>query len=125
MQFTPVHRLLGLAPEPLSDEMMDEAIARGIAETDDLDWKSKPPPAKGMTKTDYPKGIAAMANSGGGKIVYGITERDKCATGRVDAGELNERLEQTLRSVAVSSIHPGPLPCHGKIAWLRGAYRPG
>jgi len=57
MQFTPVHRLLGLAPEPLSDEMMDEAIARGIAETDDLDWKSKPPPAKGMAETDYPKAL--------------------------------------------------------------------
>jgi hypothetical protein len=106
MQFTPIHRLLGRAPAPLSDEMIDEAINQSIAETDDLDWKSKLPPAKGMAETDYPKDIAAMANSGGGMIVYGIAESDKRATGRVDTSELTERLEQTLRSVAVSSIHP-------------------
>jgi predicted HTH transcriptional regulator len=81
MQFTPLHRLLGRAPAPLSDEMIDEAVSQGIAETDDLDWKFKRPPAKGKTETDYPKDIAAMANSGGGMIVYGITEKDKKATG--------------------------------------------
>jgi hypothetical protein len=59
-----------------------------------------------------------MANSGGGMIVYGIAEKDKCATGREDTGELSERLEQTLRSVAVSSIHP---PVFGlRIAQLGG-----
>jgi hypothetical protein len=81
MQFTPLHRLLGRAPAPLSDEMIDDAVSQGIAETDDLDWKSKLPPAKGMAATDYPKDIAAMANSRGGMIVYGITEEDKKATG--------------------------------------------
>jgi Schlafen, AlbA_2 len=106
MQFTPLHRLLGRVPAPLSDEMIDEAVGQGIAETDDLDWKSKLPPAKGMAETDYPKDIAAMANSGGGMIVYGITEKDKKATGREDTGELADRFEQTLRSVAVTSIHP-------------------
>jgi hypothetical protein len=53
MQFTPLHRLLGRAPTPLSDEMIDEAVNQGIAEADDLDWKSKLPPAKGMSETDY------------------------------------------------------------------------
>jgi Putative DNA-binding domain len=106
MQFTPLHRLLGRAPTPLSDEMIDEAVNQGIAEADDLDWKSKLPPAKGMSETDYPKDIAAMANSGGGMIVYGIAEKDKRATGREDTDELTERFEQTLRSVAVTSIHP-------------------
>jgi hypothetical protein len=106
MQFTPLHRLLGRAPAPLSVEMIDEAIRQAIAETDDLDWKSKLPAAKRMAETDYPKDIAAMANSGGGMIVYGITEKDKTATGREDTGELTERFEQTLRSVAVTSIHP-------------------
>jgi hypothetical protein len=71
MQFTPIHRLLGLAPRPLSDQMIDEAISLGIAESDDLDWKSKLPPARGLAETDDPKDVAAMANSGG-MIVYGI-----------------------------------------------------
>lgn len=106
MQFTPLHRLLGRTPMPLSDEMIEEAIRQGIAETDGLDWKSRLPPAKGMAETDYPKDVAAMANSGGGMIVYGIREKDKKATGREDTGELVERFEQTLRSVAVTSIHP-------------------
>jgi hypothetical protein len=106
MQFTPLHRLLGRPPSPLSDEMIDEAVSQGIAETDDLDWKSKLPPVKGMAETDYPKDLAAMANSGGGMIVYGVTETEKRATGRQDTGEVTENFEKTLRSVAVTSIHP-------------------
>ncbi|WP_231975962.1 ATP-binding protein [Mycobacterium sp. E2462] len=66
MHFTPLHRLLGRAPAPLSDLMIEDAISQGIAETDDLDWKSRLLPARGMGETDYPKDIAAMANSGGG-----------------------------------------------------------
>ena len=93
MQFTALHRLLGLSPGPLTNEMIDDAVAQGIAETDDLDWKSKLPPTKSLSETDFPKDIAAMANSGGGVIVYGITEQEKKATGRVDTGELTETHE--------------------------------
>ena len=46
-------------------------MAGGVVETNDLDWKSELPPAKGLPQTDFPKDIAAMANSGGGVIVYG------------------------------------------------------
>jgi hypothetical protein len=65
---------LGRDPGPLTDEMIDEAVAQGIAETDDLDWKTRLPPTRGLNESDFPKDIAAMANSGGGVIVYGITE---------------------------------------------------
>lgn len=106
MKFTSLHRSLGRDPGPLVDEMIADAVREGIAETDDLDWKSKAPPAKALAETDYPKDVAAMANSGGGMIVYGVTEADKKASGRVDTGDLTELLERTLRSVAVSSIHP-------------------
>jgi hypothetical protein len=44
-------------------------VAAGVAETDDLDWKSQLPPAKGLRQTDFPKDVAAMADSGGGVIV--------------------------------------------------------
>jgi hypothetical protein len=79
MDFTALHRLLGRPPGPLTDEMIDEAVSQGVAETDDLDWKSSLPPAGGLPQTDFPKDIAAMANSGGGVIAYGVTEQGKQA----------------------------------------------
>ncbi|WP_235632797.1 hypothetical protein [Mycolicibacterium fluoranthenivorans] len=48
--FTALHRVLGLAPGPLTDEILNDAIAAGIVETDDLDWKSELPPAKGLPR---------------------------------------------------------------------------
>jgi hypothetical protein len=86
--------------------MIDQAVERGISETDDLDWKSALPPSKGLPQTDYPKDIAAMANSGGGTIVYGVTEDQKAATGRTDVGDLDEGHERALRSAAVTAISP-------------------
>jgi hypothetical protein len=106
MPFTALHRLLGHDPGPLTDTMIDEAVAQEVAETDDLDWKSKLPPAKGISETDFPKDIAAMANSGGGVIVYGITEQEKKATGRTDVGDLIEAHERSLHMAAVSAISP-------------------
>ena len=106
MDFTALHRALGRQPGPLTDDMLDDAVAQGVAETDDLDWKAELPPEKQLAQSDTVKDIAAMANSGGGVIVFGIKEIDKSATGRVDAGIVSEGYESTLRKVAVSGIHP-------------------
>ena len=106
MNFTALHRALGLAPGPLTDELLDAAVSGGVAETNDLDWKSELPPAKGLPQTDFPKDIAAMANSGGGVIVYGVRESQKAATERVDVGELDEAYERSLRSAAITAISP-------------------
>ena len=106
MVFTPLHRNLGLAPSELTDELLNEAIAAGVTESDDLDWKSELPPQSGLAQTDMPKDIAAMANSGGGMIVYGVTEKAKAATVRKDTGAFSEDHERTFRRVAVSAITP-------------------
>ncbi len=106
MSFTPLHRALGLSPGPLTSEMLDAAVAAGITETDDLDWKSQLPPAKGLSQTDFPKDVAAMANSGGGIIVFGVRESQKTATERVDTGELDEAHERALRTVTITAISP-------------------
>lgn len=106
MTFTALHRHLGDAPGPLTDDMVDRAVAQGLRETDDLDWKSELPVPGDLNRSDFPKDVAAMANSGGGTLVFGVTESQKAATGRTDAGTLSERHERTLRSVAVTAISP-------------------
>jgi len=47
-----------------------------------------------------------MANSGGGVIVFGVSEKQKVATGRVDVGEFDEAYERSLRSAAITAISP-------------------
>ena len=106
MSFTALHRAVGAAPGPLTDELLDAAVSAGVLEASDLDWKSELPPAKGLPATDFPKDVAAMANSGGGVIVYGVKESKKAATGRVDVGECDEAYERSLRSAAVTAITP-------------------
>jgi hypothetical protein len=90
----------------LTDEILSAAVEQGTTETDDLDWKSELPPFKGLPQTDVPKDIAAMANSGGGMIVYGVEEHEKAATGRLDVGEFTEGHERAYRSAAVTAISP-------------------
>ncbi|WP_244897480.1 AlbA family DNA-binding domain-containing protein [Mycobacterium alsense] len=90
----------------MTDELLNDAVAAGVAETDGLDWKSELPPAKGLSQTDFPKDVAAMANSGGGVIVYGIRETQKAATERLDVGEVDEAYERSLRSAAITAITP-------------------
>lgn len=106
MTFTALHRALGLAPAPLTDVLLDAAVAAGVVEANDLDWKSELPPAKGLPQTDFPKDVAAMANSGGGVIVFGVRESQKAAVERVDVGELDEAYERSLRSAAITAISP-------------------
>lgn len=106
MTFTALHRALGLAPSPLTDDLLDAAVTAGVVEANDLDWKAELPPAKGLPQTDFPKDVAAMANSGGGIIVFGVRESQKAAVERVDAGELDEAYERSLRSAAITAISP-------------------
>lgn len=106
MTFTALHRYLGDPPGPLTDDMIERAISQGLCERDDLDWKSELPPLGAIPNSDFPKDIAAMANSGGGTLVFGVTESQKAAVGRKDTGELSENYERSLRSAAVTAISP-------------------
>ena len=106
MAFTALHRLLGQPPSEVTDELVTAAVNQGISETDDLDWKAKLPPAKALNESEFPKDVAAMANSGGGLIVYGVEESEKHATGRSDVGTLSEVHERALRSAAITAISP-------------------
>jgi len=106
MLFTALHRLLGRTPGPISDEMINAAISAELAEADDLDWKSELIPVKNLPQSDFPKDVAAMANRGGGLLIYGVKEVAKKATSRVDVGGFDERYEAALLSAAVTAITP-------------------
>ncbi len=106
MTFTALHRAVGAEPGPLSDDLLNRAVASGVTESSDLDWKSELPPAKGLAQTDFPKDVAAMANSGGGVIVFGVRESQKAAVSRADVGVFDENYERSLRSVAITAISP-------------------
>lgn len=104
--FTALHRAAGATPGPITDEILDAAIAARAPESDELDWKSALPPSKGLSDTDFPKDVAAMANGGGGVIVYGVSESQKAPDKRVDVGDLSETHERSLRSAAITAISP-------------------
>lgn len=106
MLYTSLHRALGEDPGDLTDQMIDDAVAQGIEEGDELDWKKALPPEKEFRDSGIVKDIAAFANAGGGVIVFGVTETNKAATGRNDAGELTEGYERTIRKVSMAAITP-------------------
>lgn len=94
MPWTPVHRELGQTRTDLDFELIQSAVAAGVEERADLDWKGELPlkdiyPGQDAERVkkeeELAKDVAAMANSGGGAIVYGVEE----APGRKDvAGSL-------------------------------------
>lgn len=107
MRFTPLHKALGLEPsEELTNDILDRAVEAGVSESEGLDWKQKLPEVRSLSEGDVKKDIAAMANSGGGMIVYGVEESQARATGRCDAGACDERYESTYRRVAINKISP-------------------
>lgn len=103
---TPLHQLLGAGPGPLTEQMIDASIAQGLVESDRLDWKKHLPTERDFKNSDIVKDIAAFANSGGGIVVFGVAENQKAASGRVDAGDLNESYERTIQAVSYSAISP-------------------
>lgn len=106
MDFTSLHRAIGVGPQPVTDELLDKAVEAGAVEMHDLDWKSQLPPMKALPQSDFPKDVAAMANNGGGLIVYGVNETQKAATDRNDVGDFDEGYERALRSAAITAITP-------------------
>jgi hypothetical protein len=107
MTFTPLLQALGRPPGPITDEMLDEAVAGGYH--GDRRHRLEAPGSgdQGLPQSDFPKDVAAMANSGGGVLVFGIEEGQKVAIGRLDVGEMNEETYgRALRSAAVTAIHP-------------------
>lgn len=107
MTFTPLHRALGEPAGPITFDMLQRAIDVGVAENDELDWKRNLPEQSKFKDSDYIKDIAAMANSGGGMIIFGVAEQQKKATDWSGSScVIDESYERTIRQAAWSKISP-------------------
>lgn len=128
MTLTPLHLALGLTDGDLSFELVQQACERAVGERDDLDWKSTLPltlpPGKetgrDAQQDELAKDIAAIANSRGGMIVYGVAEdRGTSTADHVNSvGQPEETILQKIRRVASNLIYP---PVTGiTLQWLTG-----
>ena len=107
-----LHRLLGVAPGAMTYELIERAVAEQLAEADDLDWKQAPPfkaeqDHAEKVKDELCKDVAAMANSGGGLIVYGVAEdRQTGRAQKITPVTMAEKAQQQIRSLAATRIRP-------------------
>ena len=75
MAFTPLHRALGSSLDVSRHTSWRMPSERTWPETDDLEWKTDLPDPRDPSKThELAKDVAAMANAGGGLLVYGVAE---------------------------------------------------
>lgn len=103
---TPIHQALGLGPSPLTWSIMQRVVEERVAETADLDWKKVPyHTADQRWQYEASKDFAAMANSGGGWLVFGIADKDDRADALVGV-QWSPAHEKRLRKVAVRRILP-------------------
>ncbi|WP_353711492.1 ATP-binding protein [Arthrobacter sp. K5] len=93
--------------------MIQQAVSDEVRERSDLDWKRELPHGNSEeTRDEFTKDVAAMANSGGGTIVFGVEEDRSTSAARtiVGASSWDDSRQRTLRTWAFNSIHP---PVHG------------
>ena len=112
-----IHAELGMAPCPLTYDMIAAAVGMRVREAADLDWKLVVIPAAELSgqgkgkaiedrRREFAKDVTAMANSQGGLIVHDVQEQ---ADG-IEHVPLGERERQRLSSWASTMIRP----------WLKG-----
>jgi len=106
IKWSRIHAELGESPTALTHAMVERAVSLDMAETDDLEWKRALPQGPDKKLEEFAKDIAAMANTGGGLIVYGVSED---ADERADEllGVANGKSErQTLQGYAARWVRP-------------------
>lgn len=101
--WTRLHEHLGHRPGPLTYDMVATAVADKLAESDDLDWKQALP---SFARTpgvwnEFAKDVAAMANTRGGLLVYGVSDQIELVG--VDLAAVDKK--QMLSAVR-NGIHP-------------------
>ncbi|MCF0090006.1 MULTISPECIES: ATP-binding protein [unclassified Streptomyces] len=96
--WTRLHDYLGHPPGPVTYDMVAEAVRRKLSESDDLDWKEALPTESKVKGewNEFAKDVAAMANTRGGLLVYGVS--DTIERVGIDLDKVNDKqLGQWLR----------------------------
>src|SRR3954452_3537605 len=118
MPWTPLHAALGEAGATLDFTLIEQACDSKITERTNLDWKRDLPLTAGpdekakkvAQQAELAKDIAALANSGGGMIVYGVAESTVAGTSAADhvvpVGPVDETAIRAIRQVAGNAIYP-------------------
>ncbi|GHA71903.1 hypothetical protein GCM10010372_83540 [Streptomyces tauricus] len=87
--WTRLHEHLGAPPGPLTFDMVKKAAESNLDESDDLDWKEfLPQPPQDGAWNELAKDVAAMANTRGGLLIYGVTDKTTKPAG-IDPGKVN------------------------------------
>lgn len=108
-----IHAELGLSPRPLTHDMVVQAIALRVRESEDLDWKQGfawkaeglPTDVKEKKRWEFAKDVATMANTRGGLIVFGVREENEQAV-ELTGVPNGERDRQPLRSFVNRYVRP-------------------
>ena len=108
MVFSPIHRALGVPAGEITLGIIERAIENRVEESADLDWKRQVYNHQNPKWEDEAaKDIAAMANSGGGWIVFGVAEdKDRNAASELTPVSWTAATEQRLLRVAYAKIGP-------------------
>lgn len=101
-----LHELLALTvPRPLTIDDIARAIALNLAEDEALDFKAQLRTDE-HAKVELAKDVAAMANSGGGLIVYGIGEAPGDKHLIDSAIQLSAEPEQPIHQLLAARVRP-------------------
>lgn len=105
--FTPIHGALGLDAQPLTWAHLEQCVQAEVPESDQLDWKRAVPSLKAdADKDEFAKDVAAMLNSGGGWIVYGVDDGDRDVAASLRPFKWTQAQERRLRQVAYAHVSP-------------------
>lgn len=99
-----LNRVLGLGPsDALTKATLVSLVEAATTESQHLDFKQELPGQTDQEKGKFKKAVAAMANGGGGVIIYGIVDEDDRA---VDISPVRLGKEVTRLRQLISQIEP-------------------
>ena len=89
---------------------IDALVSENIEESQHLDFKRKIPDAKHASRRGFLRDVCAMANSGGGDIVFGIDEHPAGIAGAIlpISGDRVDQDILSLENSIFSTIEPRP-----------------
>jgi predicted HTH transcriptional regulator len=97
-----IHTALGVT-QPLDHALVLQAVSEHVGEDEQLDWKQQLP----SHGDEVAKDVAAMANTRGGMIVYGVAEDRRTGTAAAPLPvSLEEGHQRRIRTWLATRVHP-------------------